>query len=260
MTTFIYKLIDPRDGLVRYVGKANKPRTRLYRHIQAAKNNSRKTRVCAWVKTLLNNNLVPIMEIIEECNFEIWESREQYWIAFYQHEKLTNLSPGGEGIKGYKWTEERKEKQRLRMLGKPGAMKGRKQSVETRKLISDASKSFHANFKKEHGIGVLGGRKHSPERKPISKKPYTHGTAAGYRRKCRCELCILAMRKHERIYNKIKNTAQKHTRNIHIKWFKQIILESFQKGLLGDRLSDLKTAIAGAFHKGMLSPSPLLRE
>lgn len=56
------------------------------------KSSSYNTYKCCWIRKIINNNLFPIIEIIEECdNLEQSNIRERYYI-----EKLT--------IDGYKLT------------------------------------------------------------------------------------------------------------------------------------------------------------
>lgn len=92
-TVFIYGLKDPNDNQIKYIGKANNPRKRYNRHVSDAilKKQGEKNK---WIKTLKENNLNPILEIIEECDENIWQEREIYWIS--QFKNLFNIQPGGE--------------------------------------------------------------------------------------------------------------------------------------------------------------------
>ena len=56
-TTFIYTLSD-KSGNIRYIGKSNTPRKRLYSHIIECKTD-RKSHKISWIKSLLNKNEVP---------------------------------------------------------------------------------------------------------------------------------------------------------------------------------------------------------
>lgn len=102
-TTAIYTLSDPRDRRVRYVGKTEKPMgTRLSQHIYASRHNSH--HLANWMKLLLNENLMPIAEIVEVVPVGgDWVGAEQKWIAHFreQEAKLTNSGDGGEGNPGF---------------------------------------------------------------------------------------------------------------------------------------------------------------
>lgn len=96
-TTFIYGLCDPRTGFLRYVGKANNPTTRAYRHYSGEKHKSPKT---SWILNLRSEGLHPEMFIIEEIPIKEWEDAERFWICYFKSIgcPLTNLSLGGDGL------------------------------------------------------------------------------------------------------------------------------------------------------------------
>lgn len=107
-TTFIYALCDPRTFEVRYVGKADNPYKRYYRHLIDKYPCHR----VDWIKSLLKLGLLPIQQILEECSEDEWEQKERSWIAFEKHCgcDLTNGTDGGDGYRGGKHTEESKRK------------------------------------------------------------------------------------------------------------------------------------------------------
>jgi group I intron endonuclease len=108
----IYGLKCPETNRIRYVGKTQRTlEERIKEHIFSAnsKNQKRKYYCQKWIKSLLNKNLFPIIEVIETCNDDIWIEREKYWISFYK-EYLTNLTDGGDGFAGLPYTQERKDK------------------------------------------------------------------------------------------------------------------------------------------------------
>lgn len=101
MKIYIYTLKDPETQLVRYVGKSNNPRLRYNNHIQHSKKHRGSRHVVNWICSLLDKNLKPVLEIIEECNENNWAEREIYWIAYHKlHVDLTNYSKGGENSSG----------------------------------------------------------------------------------------------------------------------------------------------------------------
>ena len=92
----IYKLIDPRDNAVRYVGVTTRTlQQRLSQHWNEGKNFIG-TYKRHWIKQLYEIGLKPIIELIEICDENQWEEREKFWISFF--EDLTNHSIGGKGI------------------------------------------------------------------------------------------------------------------------------------------------------------------
>lgn len=100
---YIYTLSDPLTNEIRYVGKTiQKPTYRLSSHISQSKYNSKKDYCHCWIKSLLNKDLKPIMNIVEET-FDV--SRETYWIKHYRcNYKLTNFTDGGDlGNLGKTW-------------------------------------------------------------------------------------------------------------------------------------------------------------
>lgn len=108
----IYTLNDPETGEVRYVGKTISP---LYKRLSSHYRDKKHSYKTNWITKLKEKNLKPIINLIEICDENNWEEREKYWIAYYRkHSKLTNYLDGGQGQqKGYKHTDEAKEKIRL---------------------------------------------------------------------------------------------------------------------------------------------------
>jgi len=92
----IYTLIDPKDNQVRYIGKTNNLKQRLYSHINKSKSGFNSPIHC-WIRKLLDLNLKPSISIQEICNQDNWEEREKYWIQYYRekYENITNVSDGG---------------------------------------------------------------------------------------------------------------------------------------------------------------------
>ena len=107
----IYTLADPNTGLVRYVGKTQRPiKDRKSEHVYFAKR-SNKTRTHKWVRSLLKKGQRPIFEVIDQCALKDWKIIEQYWISQFKAWgfNLTNHSIGGEGAFGRKWTKQERE-------------------------------------------------------------------------------------------------------------------------------------------------------
>jgi hypothetical protein len=121
---YVYLHIDPRSNQVRYVGKGKENRAFTLTHRSARHKN--------WINKLKSLGLIPIIQIIENnLSEEEAFSKEKYLIAEYRSRNvdLTNLTDGGEGISGYKHTQETRKK-----VAEAG--KGRTVTDETREKIS----------------------------------------------------------------------------------------------------------------------------
>lgn len=97
-TTFIYALSDPDTNEIRYIGKANNIKYRLWSHLHEAKRDLRNLRKCNWIKSLMSKGKRPIISVVEEVPFEHWVEREIYWIAEFKARgcNLINMTDGGE--------------------------------------------------------------------------------------------------------------------------------------------------------------------
>jgi len=117
-TIYIYTLSDSLG--VRYVGQTKNTKLRFYRHIFDAKKNGGQNKRCSWIKSLLNKNEKPIIEIIDEVNENEWIFWEKYWISQFRTWgfKLVNDSDGGEGTYGRIVDDETKIKMSLAKKGK----------------------------------------------------------------------------------------------------------------------------------------------
>lgn len=113
--TFIYTIAD-EYGEIRYVGKSNNPKNRLYKHL-TEKSNIHKYN---WLKSIRKRGKMPIVEILEEVDLDDWEIHEIYWISQLRSWgfRLLNLTIGGEGGSEYKHTDSCKEVMRNKKLGK----------------------------------------------------------------------------------------------------------------------------------------------
>ena len=95
----IYKLIDPRNNSIRYIGLTSKTLdARLSKHLADAKTN-KKTHKCNWIRSLISNDITPIIRLIEECSENESKEREIYWISYYGRENLVNGTNGGDGTR-----------------------------------------------------------------------------------------------------------------------------------------------------------------
>jgi predicted GIY-YIG superfamily endonuclease len=182
---FIYLLLDPRDGAIRYVGATIHPEKRMWEHLHDLRAKCHRT---DWIKFLLRHSLEPQMWIIEITDEKKWEKRERSWIKFYRKVgcDLTNSTDGGEGVR--EMSKEIKAKigatRSARYSGKNHPLFGKKMSLLTRARIAAAhlgleqteetlnkiirqilDKEANRDIKKSRkGIGGWNkGRKHTPE-------------------------------------------------------------------------------------------------
>lgn len=170
--TYIYGLLDTRNEYIRYIGKSDNPEKRVFEngrnsHMDSARKVIRKRKETAyngtkkenWLASMLEENLLPKIIILEKVTNEEWREKEKYWIKKYRKISgilLTNGTEGGEGftstdLMGSKnpnyggLSEEHKRKLRENHKG----MTGQSQSEETKRKISASAM----------------GRKHSEETK-----------------------------------------------------------------------------------------------
>jgi len=98
--TYIYSLNCPLDGTVKYIGKANSPKDRFRKHKSLAdKNTGDNILKNKWIKQLLDQNLLPILNIIEEVDVSEWKVKEKFYIKLYKDNgvELFNICGGGNG-------------------------------------------------------------------------------------------------------------------------------------------------------------------
>ena len=156
----IYILIDPTTNECRYVGKSITPKKRLTRHLWEARQPGRKRKLYSWIKSLLTQDVKPIMIILELT--KDWEYWESFYIEYFKFIgcNLANLSDGGQGSVGYKHTQQWKDNQSDRFKDRlpwnnglalsrshknniSKTITGRKLSESTKKSIKESSQKTH---------------------------------------------------------------------------------------------------------------------
>jgi predicted GIY-YIG superfamily endonuclease len=150
MTYFIYIITNNLNGKI-YIGKTNDLQKRWHAHVYCALVEKKKLYFSNAIRKYGAKNFS--MEIIDECpSEELALEREIYWIDFLKSRQRDigyNMTNGGDGVSGLKHTEESKNKQRVKMLGRKHtdetkikmseAHKGQVVSLETREKISQAN-------------------------------------------------------------------------------------------------------------------------
>ena len=129
--TFLYALVDPFTGEIRYVGKSNRPKKRYTAHLR----DKSKTHKANWIRSLLGFGAKPILKILKRVEYSQWQDKEKQYIKMFSN--LTNFTEGGEGGITFKINP---------MLGKTHtkearikismAHKGKKISEEQKRIVS----------------------------------------------------------------------------------------------------------------------------
>lgn len=111
MKTYIYILQHPINQEVKYVGKTTNTKHRYYQHTNLKMCQKKKCYLSSWLISLFNQNLKPVMTIIDETDSNDWQWLEIYWINQFKQWgfKLTNLAEGGQGGNNYRRSEETKK-------------------------------------------------------------------------------------------------------------------------------------------------------
>lgn len=142
---FIYGLVDPRSGELRYVGQTSVGMRRPLYHSKAStlKKNTNPHK-CNWIRklqTLGTSYEVEILEAFESR--DRLDEAEEHWIGYFRMigSRLLNANSGGAGNKGFKQSEEHKRK-----IGR--ALVGQKRSESS--LIN-----YRAGQTKDKGVAVV---------------------------------------------------------------------------------------------------------
>jgi hypothetical protein len=128
--TFIYGLVDPRDGQIKYIGKTNNLEKRLKAHLHENGN----TLKLNWLKHLKNLGLKPEiieLDIVPMNNWRFWEN---YWVDLFRSWGFVLKNGDEPGAGTSSWNTESKQKVIDRL-------KGRVFSDETIQKMKDAQLS-----------------------------------------------------------------------------------------------------------------------
>ncbi len=141
MTIFIYYLLDPLTGKIRYVGKTYDPQHRFGAHLRD-KGKSRKSN---WIKSLISKRSKPVMEILEEVEDDDdtkWQDSERFWIALFKSCGASLLNHDNGGLSGKMMSEETKQKLRISSTGR----KLSPEAIEKMKASKRASMTDELRF------------------------------------------------------------------------------------------------------------------
>lgn len=171
---YIYALICPRIGQVRYVGKTNDIKERFLAHLCGYKSDDSHAKK-NWIKKLLKENLLPVLSILEYCNEANWIEKEKYWIKTLRAKNypLLNIASGGQTISywlGKSRSEETKKKISEAKRGVPSPKRGIKMSKESCEKMRQAQ--LGKKLSKEHKEKIsasLMGKNTGPKRYKLSE-------------------------------------------------------------------------------------------
>lgn len=98
--TYIYSLVCPLDGKVKYIGKSNNPYLRFSKHKSLSdKNTGDNILKNEWIKNLLYLGKTPLLNILEEVDITEWKIKEKFYIKKYKDlgNEIFNICGGGNG-------------------------------------------------------------------------------------------------------------------------------------------------------------------
>jgi hypothetical protein len=124
---FIYGLCDPHTNELRYIGQTSQElRHRLRKHVIRAHDGQ--TYCAKWIRSL---ERIPKIIQLHECANSALDQWEWQFIAAYRlmGARLTNITEGGAGSRGWHHTDEAKNKIAI-------AQRGRRWSAERRAAFS----------------------------------------------------------------------------------------------------------------------------
>lgn len=106
--SYIYGLVDPRSGLVMYVGRSKDPAKRRWQHIHEArakvKRGAKLSRIAAWINDVEQSELEPQIVILDDVPQQEAEDAEAQWIRHYLelNQAQANGERGVNKVGGYR--------------------------------------------------------------------------------------------------------------------------------------------------------------
>ena len=81
----IYGLLDPRTGLIRYIGVTSNPEKRMGQHIKERHRKGHGKQKGAWIEELIQENFCPIFVFLDAVHHTVALERELFWIKHFEH-------------------------------------------------------------------------------------------------------------------------------------------------------------------------------
>lgn len=173
MVCSVYALFSTRDGEIRYIGQTTKDlKHRMSRHRDRAGRGSPIHLYCWMRKEVADGFSVEHFVLSDMAE---WHETEKEMIHQYRSvgARLLNVTSGGEGVIGYRHSEETRAKMSLTHVGKPYELTERRKAA-----LAMASKRLNSPSAREKQAQTLRGRKLTQE--SIDKRTQSRRAADGY--------------------------------------------------------------------------------
>lgn len=167
--TYLYALRDPVTRVVRYVGITRDPAQRLGAHLNrfALKRPSHKNH---WLRGLVARGMAPLLTILAETDEHAAPALEIATIAAYRAAgyNLTNVTMGGEGVRGLVHSAQTRAKITAKQMGKPRPGNKGSPAAIAASVAARKGKPLSAEHRAKISVGVgtpkgMLGKHHTPE-------------------------------------------------------------------------------------------------
>jgi hypothetical protein len=176
----VYGLFDPITNKLRYVGYTSKSLDeRLSGHLRQKRRNHRTN----WLKSLKAKPIIKQLDYSDDYNEII--KKEIFWIRFFKKKgcNLVNATDGGEGLQGYKFTNEQKmmisertkEAMTPEIRQKISDLKKGKPAHNRRKIVDDLGNIYNSLSEIGDASAIVQSIKNKRQSKGRSYKYYEEG-------------------------------------------------------------------------------------